>query len=165
MQTGYVNKVKSQLAAARKKLDSMTKTLILKHRIDYSMGFTFGFTFGKSGLGFCTPDVNTVQMNMPLLQWNGFIEPGKLRRSILGTKPDEWGAEFFLFFPKIPVNVRLCSVIATRVQQQQQQHTHTHRYISKGQDSLEALDIRFQSPSRFGLKMSIQSDHLQWERQ
>jgi len=106
VQSGYVNKVKANLAAARTKLSAMTKTLVLQHRIEYSMGFTFGFTFGESGLGFCTPDTNTVQINMPLLQWNGYIEPGSLGRSVMG-KPDEWGAEFFIFFPKIPVNVHI----------------------------------------------------------
>ena len=43
---------------------------------------------------------------MPLLQWSGFIEPGHLGRSVMG-KPEEWGAEFFIFFPKIPVNVHI----------------------------------------------------------
>lgn len=84
----------------------MTKTLTLKHRIDYSMGFTFGFTFGSSGIGFCTPDTNTIQANMPLLQWHGYMEPGTLGKSIM-AKPDEWGAEFFIFFPKIPVNIHI----------------------------------------------------------
>lgn len=106
VQSGYVNKVKGNLAAARAKLSSMTKTLTLQHRIDYSMGFTFGFTFGESGLGFCTPDTNTVQINMPLLQWHGHLAPGSLGRSVMG-KPDEWGAEFFIFFPKIPVNIHI----------------------------------------------------------
>ena len=53
-----------------------------------------------------TPDTNTVQINAPLLQWSGYIEPGHLGRGVMG-RPEESGAEFFIFFPNVPINLHI----------------------------------------------------------
>jgi len=78
-----------------------------KSKITYVAGVTFGVSIGTSQIGFCTPDTNTFQVNLPQFFWSGSFEPGQLDSRITFSNPDSWAADFFLFFPGIPVNLHV----------------------------------------------------------
>ena len=105
--SGYANIVRGNLKAIGDKIAKTSAMLKLKARVSYSAGLAFGVSVGKSMIGFCTPDTNTFQANLPMLFWRGFFEPGSLGKKISFRNPDSWAAEFFVFFPGFPVNLHV----------------------------------------------------------
>ncbi len=107
LQAGYANRVRGNLKASGDKLKKYSVGVKLKSRLTYSVALAFGITAGTSSVGFCTPDTNLFQAVLPAFAWSGHFEPGTLGKQIKFLNPDYWAAEFFVFFPGIPVNLHV----------------------------------------------------------
>jgi hypothetical protein len=73
----YIKKIRAQGAEAERKLALWSKELKYPETIDWEFTFAVGSTFGSSGVGFCTPDTNAVQLLTPVKSTTGKIIPGK----------------------------------------------------------------------------------------